>query len=258
MSGNELGHKCVADGPEAQLGPKIIRGLNEFALVAVCVKDAGFWIGAGGQAVGMVLTVGMLQPWHGNSLCHLAEGRRHQRPMSDGHPRVSPLQGLPRKKGDRFWSPGRRPGMRQVAPSGLRALVPHGGERLRLTPVGRCPGPASAGWCAPLGLQLLSAPGPAHSGRETSIIEKRRPEFRHCDRIQDGGGDGWGKDADRKTGGPRYLLSGCADFGPEEAQQTGQITDADYFDLGRPARPFGFRGLFLFSQVILHLALRFD
>jgi hypothetical protein len=35
MSGNELGHKCVADAPEAQLGPKIIPGLNEFALVAV-------------------------------------------------------------------------------------------------------------------------------------------------------------------------------------------------------------------------------
>jgi len=35
MSGNELGHKCVADGPEARLGPKIIRGLNEFALVAL-------------------------------------------------------------------------------------------------------------------------------------------------------------------------------------------------------------------------------
>jgi len=32
--------------------------------------------------VGMVLTVGMLRTWHGNSLCHLAEGRRHQRPMS--------------------------------------------------------------------------------------------------------------------------------------------------------------------------------
>jgi hypothetical protein len=40
MSGNELGHKCVADGPEAQLGPKIIRGLNESALIAVGVKDA--------------------------------------------------------------------------------------------------------------------------------------------------------------------------------------------------------------------------
>ena len=82
MSGNELGHKCVADGPEAQLGPKIIRGLNEFALVAVGLKDAGFSISVGGQVVGMVLTVETLQTWHGNSLCHLPEGRRHQRPMS--------------------------------------------------------------------------------------------------------------------------------------------------------------------------------
>jgi hypothetical protein len=33
------------------------------------------------------------------------------------------------------------------------------------------------------------------------------PQLRQRDRIQDGGEDGWGKDADRKTGGPRYPLS---------------------------------------------------
>ena len=42
--------------------------------------------------------------------------------------------------------------------------------------MGRCPGPASAGWWAPLGLRLLPPPGPARSDRETSIIEKRTPE----------------------------------------------------------------------------------
>ena len=74
-----LGHEDVADNPEAQLSPKIIQGLNEFALVAVGVKDAGFAMSVGGQLVEMILTVEMLQRWHGDNLYHLAEGRRHQR-----------------------------------------------------------------------------------------------------------------------------------------------------------------------------------
>ena len=74
-----LGHEYVADNPEAQLGPKVIQGLNEFALVAVGVKDAGLSISVGGQVVEMILTVEMLQTWHGDSLYHLAEGRRHQK-----------------------------------------------------------------------------------------------------------------------------------------------------------------------------------
>jgi hypothetical protein len=42
MRANELGHNYVADDSEAQLAPKIIRALNEFARVAVGVRDAGF------------------------------------------------------------------------------------------------------------------------------------------------------------------------------------------------------------------------
>jgi len=73
-------------------------------------------------------------------------------------------------------------------------------SRPRLTPMGRCP---ELCWCAALGLQLLSPPGPAHGDRETSVIEKRTPGFRHRHRIQRGGDHGCGKDADRKTGDPR-------------------------------------------------------
>ena len=80
----------VADNPEAQPGPKIIQGLNESALVAVGVKDAGFAMSVGGQLVEMILTVEMLQTWHGDSLYHLAEGRRHQRQCLR-HPRVAAL-----------------------------------------------------------------------------------------------------------------------------------------------------------------------
>jgi hypothetical protein len=102
--------------------------------------------------------------------------------------------------------PGRRPRLRLVAPSGLRALIPHGGERLRLTPVRRCPGPASAERRGALGLRPLSPPGPAHRDRETSVIEKRTPEFRLRDRIQKGGDDGCGKEADHESGGLRLLI----------------------------------------------------
>jgi hypothetical protein len=49
MRANELGHKYVADDPEAQTAPKIIRALKEFAPVAVGVRDAGFSISVGGQ-----------------------------------------------------------------------------------------------------------------------------------------------------------------------------------------------------------------
>jgi hypothetical protein len=73
-----LGHEDVADNPEAQLGPKIIQGLNEFAPVAVGVKDAGFSVSVGGQIVEIILAVEMLQTWHGDGLYHLAEGRRHK------------------------------------------------------------------------------------------------------------------------------------------------------------------------------------
>jgi len=56
--------------------------------------------------------------------------------------------------------------------------------------------------------EFLSPPEQAHADEEISIGKKRTPEFRHRDRIRRGGDDGDGKDADRKTGGPRYLLFG--------------------------------------------------
>ena len=52
--------------------------------------------------------------------------------------------------------------------------------------------------------QFLSSPQQAHDDKEVSIGEKRAPELRHRDRIRQGGDNSYGKDADRKTGGPRY------------------------------------------------------
>ena len=54
--------------------------------------------------------------------------------------------------------------------------------------------------------ELLSPPKQAHGDGETSVGKKRTPELRHRDRTQHAGNDGYGKDADRKTGRPRYLL----------------------------------------------------
>ena len=81
-----LGDEYVADNPEAQLGPRIIRGLNEFALVAAGVKDASFSISVGGRAVEMNLAVETVQTWRGDSSYRLAEGRRHQG-QCQRHPR---------------------------------------------------------------------------------------------------------------------------------------------------------------------------
>jgi len=52
--------------------------------------------------------------------------------------------------------------------------------------------------------EFLSPPEQAHDDKEVSFGKKRTPEFRHRDRIRHGGDNGYGKDADRKTGGPRY------------------------------------------------------
>ena len=52
--------------------------------------------------------------------------------------------------------------------------------------------------------ELLSLPEQADGDKESG--KKSTPEFRHHDRIRHGGDEGYGKDADRKTGGPRYLL----------------------------------------------------
>ena len=40
---------------------------------------AGFAVSVYGQMVKMLLTVEVLQTWHGDSLYHSPEGRRHQR-----------------------------------------------------------------------------------------------------------------------------------------------------------------------------------
>jgi hypothetical protein len=55
--------------------------------------------------------------------------------------------------------------------------------------------------------ESLSPPEQAHNDKEISIGKKRTPEFRHGDRIRHGGDHSYGKDADRKIGGLRYLLS---------------------------------------------------
>ena len=52
--------------------------------------------------------------------------------------------------------------------------------------------------------ELLSPPEEAHGDKE--IGKKRTPEVRHRHTIRRGGDDGHGRDADRKTGGPRYLV----------------------------------------------------
>ena len=54
--------------------------------------------------------------------------------------------------------------------------------------------------------EFLSPPEQVHGDKEVSIGKKRTPEFRHRDRIRHGGDNSYGKDADRKIGGPRYLL----------------------------------------------------
>jgi len=58
--------------------------------------------------------------------------------------------------------------------------------------------------------EFLSPREQAHDDKEISIGKKRTPEFRHRDRIRHGGDNNYGKDADRKIGGPRYLLSCCS------------------------------------------------
>ena len=53
--------------------------------------------------------------------------------------------------------------------------------------------------------EFLSPPEQAHDDKESG--KKRTPEFRHRERIRHGGNNRYGEDADRKIGGPRYLLS---------------------------------------------------
>jgi hypothetical protein len=54
--------------------------------------------------------------------------------------------------------------------------------------------------------EFLSPPEQAQDDKEISIGKKRTPESRHRDGTRHGGDSSYGKDADRKIGGPRYLL----------------------------------------------------
>jgi hypothetical protein len=63
--------------------------------------------------------------------------------------------------------------------------------------------------------EFLSPPEQAHDDKEISMGKKRPPEFPHRGRIRRGGDNSYGRDADRKTGGPRYLLlpaSNCSNW----------------------------------------------
>ena len=55
--------------------------------------------------------------------------------------------------------------------------------------------------------EFLSPSEQTHDDKEILIGKKRTPEFRHRDRIRHGGDHSYGKDADRKIRGPRYLLN---------------------------------------------------
>jgi hypothetical protein len=56
--------------------------------------------------------------------------------------------------------------------------------------------------------EFLSSPQQARDDKEISTGKKSTPGFRHRDRILRGGDNSCGKDADRDSGSPRYLLFG--------------------------------------------------
>ena len=58
--------------------------------------------------------------------------------------------------------------------------------------------------------EFLSPLEQAHGDEEVPIEKKRTPEFLHPDRVRHGGDVGQGKDAERKSGGPRYSLAAFA------------------------------------------------
>ena len=70
--------------------------------------------------------------------------------------------------------------------------------------------------------ESLSPPEQAHGDKE--IGKKRTPEFRHRDRIRHGYDDSYGRDADRKIGGPRYLLASSHPGRGKESRDTKQVT----------------------------------
>jgi hypothetical protein len=61
--------------------------------------------------------------------------------------------------------------------------------------------------CARIGGHSRAVEDHRSVGKELSIGKKGTPGFRHRDRIRRAGDNSYGKDADRTTGGPRYLLS---------------------------------------------------
>ena len=75
--------------------------------------------------------------------------------------------------------------------------------------------------------EFLSPPEQAHDDKEISIGKKRTPEFGHHDRIRHGGDDSYGKDADRKIGGP------------ESAGINRQEAENERFSRGRSSDPLG-------------------
>ena len=63
----------------------------------------------------------------------------------------------------------------------------------------------------------------AHDDKEISIGRKRTLEFQHRDRTRHGGDNSYGKDADRKVGGPRYLLPHPGHNGAQDVIDAGGI-----------------------------------
>lgn len=76
--------------------------------------------------------------------------------------------------------------------------------------------------------EFLSPPEQASDDKEISIGKKRTAEFRHRDRIRRVDDSSYGKDADRKIGGPRYLLGSissgrCERFPSEFAKKVREL-----------------------------------
>jgi hypothetical protein len=73
-----LGHQHITEDLEAQFGPEVVGGLNEFALEAVGVKNARSPISAGSKVRSMILALEVLQALHGRSL-HDRRGDMYKR-----------------------------------------------------------------------------------------------------------------------------------------------------------------------------------
>jgi hypothetical protein len=88
-----LGHKDLADHPEAQLRPQVIEAPDELELESTGVENAGAAIDVRGQVMQMIEAIIMLLSWHGRSLTGivwwLIHKRRCRRPSrSQDRPRI--------------------------------------------------------------------------------------------------------------------------------------------------------------------------